>query len=208
LRCAALMRVATVLIQSFKRACQQGASCACLLVLCLQWCMPRAYAAADQLEIRSPYLVPVAGVYVLNAQLLFEVPSSLEQAVRDGAMLNLELQIRVGRSRAWWRDEVRAQLQQRYELLYHGVSQRYLVRNVNSGAQVSYPAFDEAIASLQSIEHLPVMDQALLPADVRNEVSLRAAVEVRSIPRVLGLLLFWVDDYALTSEWYTWPLKS
>lgn len=163
--------------------------------------------AAEALEIRSPYISVVSGVYALNAQLQFNVPEQVERAVRDGATLSLELQIRLSRSRSWWRDEVLAQLQQRYELLYHGVSERYLVRNVNSGAQSSYATFAQAVASLQQVENLPVLDQALLGADTRNEVSLRALVEARSIPRALGLLLFWVDSYSLESDWYTWPMK-
>jgi len=200
------MRVLAALVRMMRSSCRVRASLVCLLIVFLL-CAPGAHAADDQLEIRSPYLMPVAGIYVLNAELLFDAPVSVEKSVRDGATLNLELQIRVGRARRWWRDETLAQLQQRYELLYHSVSQRYLVRNVNSGGQASYATFAAAIASLQRIENLPVMDQELLPPDVRNEVSLRAAVGVRSIPRVLGLLLFWVDDYSLTSEWYTWSLK-
>lgn len=190
-----------------ERVRRKGACCVCLLLICLCGIAPSVFAADDQLEIRSPYLLPVEGIYVLNAQLLFVPPAAVEQTVRDGATLNLELQIRVGRARSWWRDELLAQLQQRYELLYHSVSQRYLVRNVNSGAQASYATFAEAIASLQRIENLPVMDQDLLPPDARNEASVRAIVSVRSIPRVLGLLLFWVDSYSLTSEWSTWSLK-
>jgi hypothetical protein len=112
--------------------------------------------AAEALEIRSPYINVVSGVYALNAQLQFNVPEQVEHAVRDGATLSLELQIRLSRSRNWWRDEVLAQLQQRYELLYHGVSERYLVRNVNSGAQSSYATFEQAVASLQQVESLPV----------------------------------------------------
>lgn len=190
-----------------KRVRREGACFACLLIIGLFGVIPGAFAADDQLEIRSPYLLPVEGIYVLNAQLLFAPPEAVEQTVRDGATMNLELQIRVGRARSWWRDELLAQLQQRYELLYHSVSQRYLVRNVNSGAQASYATFAEAIASLQRIENLPVMDQDLLPPDERNEASMRATVSVRSIPRVLGLLLFWVDSYSLTSEWFSWSLK-
>ncbi len=173
------------------------------LLLCAGW----VQAASKVIDIRAPYVSAVAGVYVLNAQLLFESPAAVEQAVHDGATMNLELQIRVTRSRSWWRDEVLAQLQQRYVLLYHGVSERYLVRNVNSGAQASYPTFAQAVTSLQHIENLPLLDHDLLMPDTRNEISLRAATEVRSIPRALGMLLFWVDDYALTSDWYTWPLK-
>lgn len=184
----------------------------CMAVVCLLGCialsMPAAHAATEAIGIRSPYVTAANGVYVLNAELQFQVPEQVEHAVRDGATLTLELQIRFSRSRNWWRDEVLAQLQQRYELLYHGVSERYLVRNVNSGAQSSYASFAQAVASLQRIENLPVLDQPLLTADVRNEVNLHALVEVRSIPRALGLLLFWVDNFSLESDWYTWPMKS
>lgn len=187
------------------RDIQPRFACAWLLALMLSaFC---AVAADNRIEIRAPYLAPVAGVYVLNAQLLFKAPDKVERAVRDGATLTLELQIRISRSRTWWRDEVLAQLQQRYELLYHGVSERYLVRNMNSGAQASYASFDEAIESLQHIDNLPILDQTLLMDDARNEVNLRAITEVRSIPRALGMLLFWVDDFSLESDWYTWPLK-
>lgn len=178
-----------------------------VLGVCLMACATQAHAASDKIEISSPYVKPVDGVYVLDAQLLFDAPESVETSVREGAPLTLELQIRVHRPRSWWRDEVLAQLQQRYVLLYHGVSQRFLVRNANSGAQLSYPTFAEAIASLQRIEALPVIDQTLLPADVNIEFGLRATVEVRSIPRVLGMLLFWVGEYSLESDWYIWTLK-
>jgi Domain of unknown function (DUF4390) len=185
---------------------RMASRCLSITWLALLLAAPAAYAA-ETIEIRSPYVTTVSGVYVLNAQLRFEVPEQVERAVRDGATLSLELQIRLSRSRTWWRDEVLAQLEQRYELLYHGVSERYLVRNVNSGAQTSYASLAEAIASLRRVENLPVLDQALLTPDVRNEVSLRASVNVRSIPRVLGLLLFWVDNFSLESDWYTWPMK-
>ncbi|MGE3530164.1 MAG: DUF4390 domain-containing protein [Steroidobacteraceae bacterium] len=164
-------------------------------------------AAGDDIEIRSPYVTPMAGVYVLNAQLLFTVPEQVERTIREGATLTLDLQIKVTRTRKWWRDEVLAQLQQRYVLLYHGVSERYVLRNVNSGAQTSHASFAQAIESLQHIENLPVLDTDLLTTDARNEFSLRATMGVRSIPRALGLLLFWVDDFSLESDWYTWPLK-
>lgn len=201
------MRVPLVLQLSWTRVGRRVVACLLCVWLAVLGAVPSAHAASAGIEIRAPYITAVAGIYVLNAQLQFSVPDQVERAVHDGATLSLELQIRLSRSRAWWRDEVLAQLQQRYELLYHGVSERYLVRNVNSGAQTSYATFAQAIESLQHIENLPVLDQELLRADERNEVSLHAMTEARSIPRALGMLLFWVDDYSLESDWYTWPLK-
>ena len=163
--------------------------------------------AADNIEIHSPYLTTVSGVYLLTAELKFDAPPQVERLVRDGAVLNLQLQLRIVRSRNWWRDQQLVQLQQHYMLLYHGVSERYLVRNLNSGAQTSYADFEQAIESLRHIENLPIVDQNLIAPDARNEVGLRASLDVRSIPRALGLLLFWVDSFSLESDWYTWPMK-
>ena len=169
-------------------------------------CMPTAFAA--DIQLRAPYVASQNGVYVLNTELMFDTPELIERAIREGATLNMDMEIRVRRARAWWRDVELANLQQRYALLYHSVSERFLVRNLNSGAQASYAAFAQAIDSLHHIENLPVVDQALVMPDSRNEISLRVELEVRSIPRVLGLLLFWVDDFTLESDWYTWPMKS
>jgi hypothetical protein len=180
----------------------------CLLLLgLLAGAMARAQSSSDHIQIRAPYLTPTGDVYALNAQLLFDVPSLVEQAVRDGAMLNLELQLKVTHTRRWWLDEVQAQLQQRYQLLYHSVSERFVVRNINSGAQNSFLTFDAALAVLKQVDSLPVLDKTLIATAADDEISLRANIEIRSIPRVLALLLFWVDDFSLSSDWYTWPLK-
>lgn len=180
-----------------------------LLCLLASGCLfyGNSLAATPRLQLQSPYIVAVDGVYTLNTQLMFSVPEAAANAVREGATLNLSLQIKFDRVRHWWTNETLAELEQRYTLIYHSVSERYLVRNVNSGAQSSFASLDEAIESLKNINGLPILDASLLAPDVDNEVNLRAAVEVRTIPRALGMLLFWVDDFSLRSDWYTWPLK-
>jgi hypothetical protein len=180
-----------------------------LLALCLVvFCSAEPGLAANpSFEIKTPYVSTADGVYTLHAQLAFMVPEAPAKAVREGATLNLNLQIKFDRVRHWWTNETVAELEQRYELVYHGVSERYLVRNVNSGAQTSFASFDEAIESLKDINGLPLLDTALLAANQEYEVNLRGTAEVRTIPRALGMLLFWVDDFSLRSSWYTWPLK-
>ena len=172
---------------------------------CLQF--SAAIASDSALTIQGANINVVNGVYVLNAQLVFTVPQSAETAVRDGVTMNLLLQIKFDHVRRWWLDETVAELEQRYALIYHGVSERFLVRNLNSGAQSSFASFDDAIESLKTINELPLLDSTLVRAAVRNEISVHAALDIRSIPRVLGMLLFWVDDFSLKSDWYTWPLK-
>lgn len=176
-----------------------------VMLLLAVLCCARAQAA-DELVIRSPSVSVVDGVYVLSAQLQFDVPMGVEAVIRDGATLELALQVRFSRHRSWWRDAQLAELTQRYELKYHAVSERYLLRNLNSGAQSSYITLTEALVALRRIEQVPLLDQTLITPDERNQISLHAEVVVQSIPGLLNTLLFWRSEFSLQSIWYSWPV--
>lgn len=172
-------------------------------------CLPLYVAAADeQLEMRSLYTTTENGVYRLYGKLVFQLPEGAQQAVQEGVTLTLSLEILVHRSRRFWPDETIAELEQHYSVLYHAVSERYVVRNINSGEQNSYPTLNAALESLSTLEDLPILDTSLLSTQERNEISVRANLEVRSIPRALGILLFWINDWRQTSDWYTWNLNA
>jgi len=93
-----------------------------------------AVAAQTRFEVRSAYIEPSEGVYQLNATVDFELPEGARAALRDGVPLTLHLEIVVKRQRNYWLDETVAALEQDYELVHHALSERYLVRNLNSAA--------------------------------------------------------------------------
>ncbi|HKS56683.1 MAG TPA: DUF4390 domain-containing protein [Steroidobacteraceae bacterium] len=167
-------------------------------------CYAQSSQAQGRFDIRSAYVERAEGVYQLNATLDFEVVEGARAAIRDGAPFTLHLEIVVRRERTYWVDEVVATLDQSYELVYHALSDRYLVRNVNSGEQVSFATLDAALDSLRVISNLPILDQALVRPERRHEISLRASVDVRTMPDTLRFILFWSDDWRQRSEWYTW----
>jgi hypothetical protein len=155
-------------------------------------------------EIRSAYVEPSEGVYQLNATIDFDLPAGAREAVREGVAMTLHLEIVVKRQRFYWFDETVATLEQDYELVYHALSERYLVRNLNSGEQASYPTLDTALDALRVISNLPILDVALLDPERRHEISVRATLDVRTMPDTLRFILFWADDWRQRSEWYTW----
>jgi len=160
--------------------------------------------AQGRFDIRSAYVERAEGVYQLTATLDFDIGEGARAAVRDGAPFTLHLEIVVRRQRSYWLDEGVAALEQSYELVYHALSDRYLVRNVNSGEQASYATLDAALDSLRVISNLPILDQALVRPERRHEISLRASLDVRTMPDTLRFILFWSDDWRQRSEWYTW----
>jgi len=164
-------------------------------------------AVEHRFEIRSAYVELRDGVYLLNAQLDFELSRRAREVITDGLPLSLDLEIVVDRRRNLWPDETVATLEQHYELGFHALSQRYLVRNLNSGEQTSFPTLDAALESLTVIADLPILDRSLVDPQLRYEVNLRATIDIRTMPDAMRWLLFWAESFKQTSEWYTWPLS-
>lgn len=157
-----------------------------------------------KLEVRSAFLERQDNVYQLNTTLAFELPEGARQAIIDGVVMNLDLEIVLRRARRFWFDESVATLVQNYQLEHRALSERYLVRNVNSGEQTSFPTLDRALDSLRVITDLPILDQSLIEPDNQYEISLQASLDVRTIPRALRFLLFLADDFRQRSERYIW----
>lgn len=180
-----------------------------LMALLLLGCMLAATGAFAQapparFEVRSAYVEPAEGVYELNATLNFDLQEGARAAIREGVPLSLHLEIVVKRQRSYWLDETVATLDQYYELAYRALSERYLVRNLNSGEQASYATLDAALDALRVISRLPILDQALVSPKRRHEISVRGNLDVRTMPDALRFVLFWSDDWRQRSEWYTW----
>lgn len=183
------------------------ASAPWLAVLIIGWCaawLPHTAGAQTRFEIRSAYVEPSEGVHQLNATLDFELPDGARAALREGVPLSMQLEIVVKRQRNYWLDETVATLDQRYELVHHALSERYLVRNLNSGEQSSYATLDSALDALRVVSNLPILDQALVARNRRHEISVRASIDVHTMPDALRFVLFWTDDWRQRTEWYTW----
>jgi hypothetical protein len=164
---------------------------------------PAAAWGQSRFDIRSAYVEPADGVYELNATINFDLPEGARAVIREGVPLTLHLEIVVRRQRNYWLDYGVATLEQNYELVYHALSERYLVRNLNSGEQASYATLDAALDGLRVISGLPILDRALIERG-RHEISIRASIDVRTMPDALRFVLFWADDWRQRSEWYTW----
>jgi hypothetical protein len=158
-------------------------------------------------EVRSASTQSVDGVLTLDARLQLVLSSEALAALESGVTLTIELQLQVIRSRRWYLDDTVADLAMRYELEYRPISQRYIVRNLNSGDQDSFATLYSALNSLGRVQGLPVIDEALLDRDRSYRVRLRAMLNTQNYPATLRLLFFWRGQWQLQSEWYEWSLE-
>ncbi|MFP4610962.1 MAG: DUF4390 domain-containing protein [Thiohalophilus sp.] len=164
-------------------------------------------AAADNgFAIRSAGLTLRDMVYHLNARIDYRLSREAVNAVKNGVPLIIALDIRVDRKRRWWLDKELATLTQNYLLLYHALTEKYVIHNLNSGIQENYHNLDTALWSLGRINDLPLIDANLLEPGAEYGIELRARLDIESLPAPMRPLAYISSDWQLQSDWYSWSL--
>ncbi|NIL93905.1 MAG: DUF4390 domain-containing protein [Woeseiaceae bacterium] len=158
-------------------------------------------------EVRSASTRLIGGVHALDARLQLVLSSEALEALSSGVPLVIELQLQLIRDRRFWWDDSEAELAVRFELEYRPLSQRYIVRNTNSGDQDSFATLYSALNNLGRVQGLPVIDDTLLEPGDNYRARLRAMLQTQQYPAPLRLLLFWRSEWQLQSEWYEWLLE-
>ena len=158
-------------------------------------------------EVRSASTEAHDGVLSLDARLQLVLSSEALAALESGVTLTIEMQMQVIRVRRFLIDSVDAELAVRYELEYRPLSQRYIVKNLNSGDQDSFATLYSALNNLGRVQGLPVIDEALLLPNQSYRLRLRAMLNTQQYPAPLRLLFFWRGQWQLQSEWFEWLLE-
>ncbi len=160
--------------------------------------------ADTTIEVTSASVALDEGVYELDARLALAIPEAGRRAIDAGLTMRLNYEIEVARVRRFVPDAEVASLVQSYELSYHALSQRYLVRNLNTGEQFDHGSLDGALERITEVRGLPLIDSSLLEPGPTYEFRVRAEIDMRTVPDALSWLLFWTDEWSATSEWYAW----
>jgi Domain of unknown function (DUF4390) len=166
-----------------------------------------AWAAAldGVLEVRSAYVNIDKGVFLLHARVEYPESTAIRDALRDGTTLTFDLDARVERDRHLWFNAAIVDLTLRRELTYHAVSDRYVVRDVKNGDQSTFATLDDALGYLGKVDAWPIIVEPQLDGGSYT-ISVRAGVRRGNLPSAMRAILFWTDDWARVSEWYTWTL--
>lgn len=146
------------------------------------------------------------GIYLLDARIDYRLARNLREALHNGVRLTFEMRVEISRERDWVWDKTVAGLTQGYRLRYHALSRLYLLTSLNTGVQRSFQRLDSALARMGQVESLPLLDAALLEADMDYRARLRTSLRVDALPLPLRLRGYLLPDWKPESDWYTWPL--
>ena len=146
-------------------------------------------------------------VYQLDANLDLEFSGDALEALRSGVPLIVLVNIEVLKHRSWWWNKTVAELEQGYLVLYHALSEKYIIHNLNSGAQQNYISLNAALHSLSNIKNFPLIDKNLLDEDDDYFVRLRVYLDIESLPAPMRPIAYISSQWQLESDWFSWPLK-
>lgn len=191
---------------SFQAAARTMAMAGCLIALTGFF---RVASAQDgSFEVRSASSRLYEGVYFATARIDYRLSDSALEALDSGVALTIRLQIELSRKRRLWLDPEVATLHQDYSLSFQPLSDRYVVKNLNSGEQDSFATLFSALNNMGRVVDLPIIDAALLSPDSRYEIALRAVLDQNTLPGPLRLIAFWSSGFRLESDWYVWRLND
>jgi len=162
---------------------------------------------AEGFNIISANTQLVKNVYQLEANIELNFSGDALEALRSGVPLIILLNIEVLKDRDWWWDKTIAELEQGYLLLYHALSEKYIIHNLNSGAQKNYVSLNAALHSLSNIREFPLIDKNLLEQGDNYYARIRTYLDIESLPAPMRPIAYISSQWQLESDWYSWPLE-
>ena len=177
----------------------------CLLALLLPLVVALPAHAAEDIVVRSASVKVQGDVFELKVRSEFPVDEQLRTALTSGATVDLDLQVTVERKKRYWLDKQLVEDNLRRELFLNALSQRYVLKEIESGQQQTFATLEEALAAAGIVESWPVKVEPKLDPDATYEISVRARLRRGRVPSALRALTFWTR-YWNRSEWYTWTL--
>lgn len=194
---------------SFMHLYKSNRSTGLLLIalLCLFVSILPTQSKAEGFNIISAETTLNKNVFQLDAKIELNFSDDALEALRSGVPLIILVNIEVLKDRNWWWDKTIAELEQGYLLLYHALSEKYIIHNLNSGAQKNYISLNTALHSLSKLNEFPLIDKNLLEEGDEYYARIRTYLDIESLPAPMRPIAYISSQWQLESDWFSWPLK-
>jgi hypothetical protein len=166
-----------------------------------------ARAASSLITIENATLRRSHGLYVLDTTLRFSIAGEPLKALRSGVPLTLLVEVEIDEWREFLWNKRIGGIRQRYRIEHHALSGHYLVTNLATGEQDSFPSIEDAADSLGELLEIPVIDERSLRSGHRYEAAVRARLDLAALPGPLRLVAYLSSEWRIGSPWRRWGLK-
>jgi hypothetical protein len=175
--------------------------CACLLLFVFSQAWAQTPVEITQFEVeRSSEEV------LLNAQLQFELPPVIEDALLKGVPVYFRAETDVLRERWYWYDKVLFSAARSYKIAFQPLTRRWRV-SVSAGGlgsagqglalSQSYDTLTAAMASVKKVSRWRIAGAQELEATGRNRLEFRFLLDASQLPRPFQISLLGQADWEI-----------
>lgn len=161
--------------------------------------------AAEHIVVRSAAVELRDQALAFTAEVHYPADEETREALLAGATVDLALQVAVERKNQYWLDEQLLEADFRRELSWNAPSQRFVLRDIESGQQQTFAVLEDALAAAGRFEGREVGFTKQLDPEADYEAGVRGRLRRGRMPSALRALTFWTR-YWSRSEWYLWEL--
>ena len=143
---------------------------------------------------------------VVSAQMQFDLPPSVDEALQKGIPLFFVAEAALLRERWYWYDKEVVRALRHLRLSYQPLTRRWSLlvsRNPigNTGAALgqTFDTRDEALAAVQRISNWKIAEPQDVEPDARQSVTLRFRLDVSQLPRPFQIGLVGQDDWTIVA---------
>ena len=149
----------------------------------------------------------INGKYLLNAKISYAFSDEVLDALEHGVALYFNVYIKTSMKRQLLWDKIINENTLNYRLVYHPLSQRYLLTEYNNFKLQDFRTLDMALNSMGSINEYPLADSGMISPDNQYITRVRVILDNKSLPAPLRPLSYISSEWQLSSPWETMVIE-
>ncbi len=180
----------------------------CLLIAALLLSLSTLAAPAGAAEFEIPELSTrlEKGSYIMSARIDYHFSDRVLEALENGVPLTLDVFVELRNEDAWWWRSDLLDIRLRYQLRYLPLPSVYQVIDLHTGTQQNFVTLESALDALGNLPTYPLLTQKELTRGKSYRLSVKAELDIESLPLPLRPLAYLTPSWNLSSEWRTWRL--
>jgi hypothetical protein len=142
----------------------------------------------------------------LSGQLELGLSAKVEEALAKGIPLEILIEVRLYRERAWWWNSKIGDWKLKREIRYHALSGQYLVKLSEAKDEIpeSHTSLSEALRALGNLTELRLALDAPPDAGSEHVARIRASLDIEALPAPLRPVAYTSLAWHLNSGWGRW----
>ncbi len=179
-----------------------------LIVILITLLSGSIYSQMFAAEINVNYVESdiVNGIYVVTANLYYELGEEATEALNNGIPLlfYIEVEFEQPRELMWNKPLIRHSHNVRLE--HHPLSDQYILTNLATKDQFSFDSLNDALLKLGKISKLPVAEENQVQYENVLLGKIRSGLDIEALPPPMRLQAWLSSEWRVSTGWVEWEV--